>query len=471
MDYKQKYQKYKQKYLNLLKSQKGGKPFLMDILPGPVFSYLFERNQRLLQLIYTNRQPVMMQPLGNFTLNHRYRLNLLSRSSISVILATRLVQCEIKNRLELQLANRIISRTHKLPEISPPTLAKTLKISNVIHSVAFHPTLPLLATGSRDNIQLWHLDNPNGSAATCVATLNSTNGGHSNWILSVAFHPTLPLLATGSEDNTVKLWRLDKSNGLAAKCVATLDISKGGYTNNVYSVAFHPTFPFLATGSQDSTAKLWRLDNLDGSAATCVATLDNREDISWMDNNYVNSVAFHPTAPLLATGSDDKTTKLYRFSPDGLVVTFVAILVGHIKRVISVAFHPTLPILATGSGDETVKLWRFSPNGSLEKNMNAKCVVTLDRNKGGHTDSVYSVAFHKTLPLLATGSSDNTTKLWHLVHTPDGSISGATCVATLDSSNNDSDSYIFSVAFHSTLPLLATGSFNKNANLWNLLNL
>ena len=71
MDYKQKYIKYKQKYLNLLKDQKGGEPFLMDILASPVFSYLFERNQRVLQLIYTGRQPFPMPPLGNIILNHK----------------------------------------------------------------------------------------------------------------------------------------------------------------------------------------------------------------------------------------------------------------------------------------------------------------------------------------------------------------------------------------------------------------
>ena len=46
------------------------------------------------------------------------------------------------------------------------------------------------------------------SFATCVATL----AGHSRWVTSVAFHPTAPLLATGSSkifcsDCTVKLWR------------------------------------------------------------------------------------------------------------------------------------------------------------------------------------------------------------------------------------------------------------------------
>ena len=52
MDYKQKYLKYKQKYLNLLKDKKGGQPFLTDILAGLAFTYLFKRNRRLLQVIY-----------------------------------------------------------------------------------------------------------------------------------------------------------------------------------------------------------------------------------------------------------------------------------------------------------------------------------------------------------------------------------------------------------------------------------
>ena len=242
MDYKQKYLKYKQKYLNLLKDQKGGEPFLMDLLAGPVFLYLFERNQRLLQLIYI-RQPVMMHQLGNFTLNPKYRLNLLGRSSLSVLLATRLVG-ESQNRFHL--ATRIISRTHKLPEISLPTTAAPLRgHSNSVKSMAFHPKAPLLATGSRDNtVKLWRLSSDN-SSATCVATLDQSNGGHSSSVRSVAFHPTVPLLATGSEDKTVRLWLLSCDNS-SATCVATLN----GHGDSVSSVAFHPTAP----GTPDATS-------------------------------------------------------------------------------------------------------------------------------------------------------------------------------------------------------------------------
>ena len=41
------------------------------------------------------------------------------------------------------------------------------------------------------------------SDATCVSTLQ----GHSGGVNSVAFHPSAPYLATGSSDNTAKLWR------------------------------------------------------------------------------------------------------------------------------------------------------------------------------------------------------------------------------------------------------------------------
>ena len=128
----------------------------------------------------------------------------------------------------------------------------------------------------------------------------------------------------------------------------------------------------------------------------CVATLEEHSDV-------VNCVAFHPTAPLLATCSTDETVKLWRFSPDGSLATCVTTLEGHRCGVTSVVFHPTAPLLATGSNDDTVKLWRISPDGS-----SATCVTTLV----GHRYSVCSVAFHPTAPLLATSSDDKTVKLW-----------------------------------------------------------
>ena len=137
----------------------------------------------------------------------------------------------------------------------------------------------------------------------------------------------------------------------------------------------------------------------DNSSATCVATLAGHECS-------VSSVAFHPTALLLATGSYDKTVRLWLLSSDNSSATFVSTLstlAGYSGHVLSVAFHPTAPLLATGSGDETVRLWLLSCDNS-----SATCVATLE----GHSSFVTSVAFHPTAPLLATGSSDYTVRLW-----------------------------------------------------------
>ena len=131
-----------------------------------------------------------------------------------------------------------------------------------------------------------------------------------------------------------------------ATCVSTLQ----GHSHNVYSVAFHPSAPYLATGSLDSTAKLWLL-NADCSAPVCVSTLEGQ-------SGGVTSVAFHPSAPYLASGSIDNTAKLWLLNADCSAATCVSTLRGHSSVVATVAFHPSAPYLATGSWDHTANLWR-----------------------------------------------------------------------------------------------------------------
>ena len=86
-------------------------------------------------------------------------------------------------------------------------------------------------------------------SAICASTLR----GHGDGVFSVAFHASAPYLATGSTDKTAKLWLLN-ADCSAATCVSTLR----GHSGGVYSVAFHPSAPYLATGSGDMTTKLWR---------------------------------------------------------------------------------------------------------------------------------------------------------------------------------------------------------------------
>ena len=74
----------------------------------------------------------------------------------------------------------------------------------------------------------------------------------------------------------------------------------------------------------------------------------------------------------------------------------------------------------------------------------------------GHNDSVSSVAFNHNGTLLASGSYDNTIKLWNL--------ETKTEIATLEGHHG----WVNSVAFYHNETLLASGSGDNKIKLWNL---
>src|SRR6185369_11001512 len=190
-----------------------------------------------------------------------------------------------------------------------------------------------------------------------------------------------------------------------------------GHKDRVYSVAFDPQGGTLASGSADKTVKLWET-----RSGKLLHTLEAQREA-------VCSVAFDPQGGTLASGSDDHTVKLWKAQSGKLLRT----LRGHQDAVNSVAFDPQGGTLASGSNDHTVKLWG-TRSGELLR--------TLE----GHTGIVDIVEFSKNGRLLASKSRDQTIRLW--------SCETWETVAVMQKPTN-TDLGIPALAFHPTLPLLA----------------
>ena len=119
-----------------------------------------------------------------------------------------------------------------------------------------------------------------------------------------------------------------------------------------------------------------------------------------------------------------------------------ATLEGHTDNVWSVAFNPDGRLLASGSWDQTVRLWEIETEQLLH---------TLT----GHTGEVNSVAFSLDGDTLVSGSWDGTIRLWN-------PRTGAVKRTLTDHSGG-----VSSVAFSPDGKMLASGSADQTIILWN----
>jgi WD40 repeat protein len=273
-----------------------------------------------------------------------------------------------------------------------------------------------------------------------------TREGHTGWVWAVAYSPDGRLLASAGGGNP--FWGVQGPASITPGEVMLWDAASGapvrtlrGHTNQVKAVAFRPDGRWLASGSDDGTARVWDVPT---GRQVRLFPGQPRPGASPAVHS-IHSVAFGPDGKLLATGSggvidlwdltEDRpgpptpARTLYAggwawvaglaFSPDGhrLAATPRSAWEGEVRvwdltaggRPVplewaagvanGVAFRPDGRYLAAGGQDGILKIWDAASGRLLQ-------------SLPGHRGEVYGMAFSPDGRQLASAGADGTVRAW-----------------------------------------------------------
>lgn len=244
----------------------------------------------------------------------------------------------------------------------------------------------LLASGSKDHtVRIWDTES---KSCICVAA------GHMGAVGAVAFSKKAKnFFVSGSSDRTIKVWSFASVldfGGISKSIKLSSQAAVAAHDKDINSVAVAPNDSLICTGSQDRTARIWRLPDL-----VPVLVLRGHKRGVWC-------VEFSPVDQCVMTASGDKTIKIWALSDGSCLKTFE----GHTASVLRASFLTRGTQFVSSGADGLLKLWTIKSN---------ECIATFDQ----HEDKIWAMAVGKKTEMLATGGSDSLVNLWHDCTTTD----------------------------------------------------
>ncbi|PSN52454.1 Notchless protein 1 [Blattella germanica] len=248
-----------------------------------------------------------------------------------------------------------------------------------------------------------------------VTRCTSSLPGHAEAVVSVSFSPDGCRLASGSGDTTVRLWDISTQ---------TPHHTCYGHKHWVLCIAWSPDGKKLASACKNGQIMLW--DPVDGKQIG--RTLSGHKQ-------WITSLSWEPyhrnvECRRLASGSKDGDIRIW----DVILGQTMLILTGHSKAVTVVKWGGT-GLLYSASQDRTIKVWRTEDECALKRYENASptkeerlvsgsddftlflWLPEIDKKPlarmTGHQQLINDVKFSVDSRLIASASFDKSIKIWN----------------------------------------------------------
>uniref|UniRef100_A0A7S2Y8Q0 Lissencephaly-1 homolog n=1 Tax=Entomoneis paludosa TaxID=265537 RepID=A0A7S2Y8Q0_9STRA len=335
--------------------------------------------------------------------------------------------------------------------------------------VCVHPVYTMVVSGSEDGtIKIW--DHESGEY---IRTLK----GHTNTVHDVSFTPSGTHLASCSADLSIKLWdftsqynclRTLRGHDHTISAIRFLPLinveslraspeqSSSGAGTGITSVVAQSKQ--LLSASRDQTVKVW-----DVETGFCDATLTEHSD--WVRCLAVQaaepSSSDTSESPRWASAGNDQVIRVYE--QDNTKSLPLATLRGHEHVIEALAFiceqtsggklgmkstsnADTNPrdYLASGGRDRTVRLWNL---------MDESCMAVFS----SHENWVRAVLIHPSGQYIVSAADDKSIRVFD--------IKAQRCLRSLE---NAHDHFVTAIDMHSTLPILVSGSVDQTVKCWQL---
>ena len=194
-------------------------------------------------------------------------------------------------------------------------------------------------------------------------------------------------VAGGKRDGKIRLWDTTTGKKLTTLSGHAVENQDPSSEIHVLALAFSPDGTRLASGSTDTTVRLW------DTATPNDAPITLRKHTGW-----TNALAFSPDGKMIASGSTDKTVQLWDTATGEPLTT----LTGHLSGIAALTFSPDGSTLASGSTGGTIRFWDTATGDALSNRIT------------GHTQWVKAGTFLKDSSTFASVAFNGTITFWDL---------------------------------------------------------